>query len=116
MEGDVVALDPGRSYEDRLALTALLEDAHPYPGAGTVHAWPDHRAGIVLQTEWQLASGRATTGSNGQLDGWWPNVNYARGGPARCWPARKSRRAIASRRDRDPSKVDAQRGAPRLPT
>ena len=70
-----VVLDPTRSYADRLALMAMLESAHPYPGSGT-DAWPDHRAGIVLQTEWQLASGRTTRAANGLLDGWWPNVNW----------------------------------------
>lgn len=76
--GDVVSLelDPTASYDDRVAMLAILADEHPYPGAGTDGAWPDHRAGIVLQTEWQSASGRATRDGSGRVDGWWPNVNW----------------------------------------
>lgn len=69
--GEVTVLDPSRSYPDRLRLLELLEQRHPYPDG-----WPDHRAGIELQTAWQLRSGRTTTDDAGLLDGWWPNVNY----------------------------------------
>lgn len=70
-------VDPCRSYADRLRLMRMLEDAHPYPFAGTAQAWPDGRDGFISQTSWQLQSGRAARSANGDtLWGWWPNVNY----------------------------------------
>lgn len=76
VEGEGTGFAPASSYDDRLALLDLLVEHHPYPGAGTDGAWPDHRAGITLQTQWQAASGRATRDADGDLDGWWPNVNW----------------------------------------
>jgi Leg1 len=64
-------LSPERSYADRLALLALLAEAHPYPEGS-----PDQRAGIVLQTKWQDRSGRALAGAGGMLDSWWPIANW----------------------------------------
>lgn len=70
------AFDPARSYSDRIILLERVAKDHPYPFAGTRLAWPDQRDGIVMQTKWQLDSGRATRSDEDTLWGWWPNVNY----------------------------------------
>ena len=70
-------VDPCRSYPDRIRLLRLLEEAHPYPFAGSASAWEDGREGFITQTQWQLDSGRAARSTSGDtLWGWWPNVNY----------------------------------------
>ncbi|HEX6839350.1 MAG TPA: hypothetical protein VF334_22390 [Polyangia bacterium] len=65
------ALDPARSYADRLELCSLIAAAHPHPtGIG------DQRAGIVAQTKWQDRSGRALVDGGGRLATWWPLANW----------------------------------------
>lgn len=67
------ALDPGRSYDDRSKLVALLAARHPAPPE-----FGDPRDGMLAITEWQQKSGRgmAERDETGVLTAWWPLMNY----------------------------------------
>lgn len=67
----VAVLKPAETYADRYQILNLLREKHPYP-----KGWTDHREGIRIQAQWQSESGREVVDADGQVFGWWPNVNW----------------------------------------
>ena len=75
-------IDPMHDYNDRLAVIQALQMRHPFPAA-LGGASMDLNAGILQQTQWQLASLRHSAGASiaapaagWSFDGWWPSINY----------------------------------------
>jgi hypothetical protein len=58
-------LDPAVNYYDRKTMITLLQKKHP-----SAAGFADRNAGILLQTDWQITSGRAVPAV------WWPAVNW----------------------------------------